>query len=173
MSAAADAVESPALREAGALDVVTLAALHAACFEDRWDAAAMAALLAVPGTVALLAEVGERPVGFIMTRAAAGEAEILTIGVDPAFRRRNLGTRLIEAACASVALRGAVTMFLEVAEDDPGAHRFYGGAGFRQVGRRRRYYGRGDGRRVDALVLRRTLASATDGANGQNSTQTC
>jgi ribosomal-protein-alanine N-acetyltransferase len=161
------------LREAGALDVVTLAALHAACFEDRWDAAAMAALLAVPGTAALIAVVGERPVGFIMTRAAAGEAEILTIGVDPSFRRRTLGTQLIEAACAGVARAGAATMFLEVAEDDPGAQRFYGSAGFRPVGRRRRYYRRRDGRRVDALVLRRALVPAGDGAKGQNSTQTC
>jgi [ribosomal protein S18]-alanine N-acetyltransferase len=173
MSAPAGAAESATLREANALDVAMLAELHAACFEDGWDAAAMAALLAVPGTAALLMLFGERPVGFIMTRAAAGEAEILTIGVDPTFRRRNLGTRLIEAACAAASDAGAATMFLEVAEDDPGARRFYGGAGFQHMARRRRYYRRSDGRRVDALVLRRMLSPAADGANGQNSTQTC
>jgi len=53
----------------------TLAALHAACFPDAWDAAAIARLLDAPGTFAF-----HNQDGFVLARTAAGEAEILTLG---------------------------------------------------------------------------------------------
>ncbi|MBX6324269.1 MAG: GNAT family N-acetyltransferase, partial [Rhodospirillaceae bacterium] len=130
MSTPVSAAEQPELREAGPLDLAALAALHAACFAEHWDAAALAALLAGPGCCAVLALLADRPVGFVMLRTAGGEAEILSIGVDPAFRRRRIGMRLLEAACARAARAGAESLYLEVAEDDSGARRFYGAAGF-------------------------------------------
>ncbi len=148
------------LRAAGPFDLATLAALHAACFAERWDSAAMAALLSGPGCAALVALLDERPVGFVLLRTAGDEAEIITIGVDPAFRRRHIGSRLLEEACAQAARAGAQSLYLEVAEDDAGARRFYATAGFEPVGHRRGYYRRPQGR-ADALVLRRVLMPRT------------
>ncbi|MBU2208038.1 MAG: GNAT family N-acetyltransferase, partial [Alphaproteobacteria bacterium] len=67
-----------------------LADVHAEAFPAPWDAAALEALLDQDGVFAL-----EDPDGFILLRAVADEAEILTLAVRPAARRRGLGARLV------------------------------------------------------------------------------
>jgi hypothetical protein len=93
------------LRPAGLADCEILAFLHASCFpEEPWDAMALSQLLASPGMFALLAcacpdkglasglaaglttGVASEPAGFVLARAIAGEAEIVTIAVDPAHQ---------------------------------------------------------------------------------------
>jgi len=91
------------IREMDPEDLDRLAKLHAACFSEAWDADALATLLAMPGSFALLAVVpapGDLPElsGFVMVRAIAGEAEIITLGVRPSLRRKGLGHRLLVAA---------------------------------------------------------------------------
>ena len=125
-----------------------LAAIHAEAFETPWDAASLSALLASPG-VFVVAEAD----GFILIRAVADEAEILTLAVRPPARRGGLGARLVEAAVVRAAALGAERMFLEVAEDNAAARALYARAGFHEAGRRRGYYARADGSREDALVL--------------------
>lgn len=132
-------------------EVPAAAALHAASFPagEAWSADAIGLLLALPASFGVLRP-GE---GFVLASAAAGEAEILTIAVVPAARRQGVGGALLAAALAGARLRGATTMFLEVAEGNAAARALYAAAGFHEVGRRRRYYADG----ADALVLRRDL----------------
>ena len=94
--------------------------------------------------------------GFILWRAAGGEAEILTLAVDPARRRTGLGHSLTLAALAAATDSGAKVMFLEVAADNPAAIALYEKAGFSRAGLRKAYYVRTKGF-ADALVLRRAL----------------
>ncbi|MDB5733958.1 MAG: ribosomal-protein-alanine N-acetyltransferase [Alphaproteobacteria bacterium] len=128
-------------------DTAPLAALHVQCFPDAWDAAAIAALLATPGTFAFHSHDG-----FVLARAVAGEAEILTLAVAPAARGRGLGRALLEAATTKAKALGAETMFLEVGADNPAALALYAGLGFAKIGDRKAYY---NGR--DAFVLRLPL----------------
>ncbi|TPG60631.1 GNAT family N-acetyltransferase [Roseomonas nepalensis] len=107
-------------------------------------------MLALEGAFGLA--VGEEPAGFVLARAAAGEAEVLTLAVDPAAQRAGLGGALLGAAVAEVARRGASALFLEVSERNAPARALYARAGAAQVGLRRRYYPDGS----DALVLRIT-----------------
>lgn len=107
---------------------------------------------------ASVAAVGE-PAGLILMRAIAGEAEVLTLAVAPAHRRRGVGRALLEAGLAQAALLGAEAAFLEVAADNPAALNLYRRSGFQEVGRRLGYYARPSGPAADALVLRRTLNS--------------
>ncbi|MBI4184038.1 MAG: ribosomal protein S18-alanine N-acetyltransferase [Proteobacteria bacterium] len=147
------------MRPAGHGDATTLAALHGACFAEAWSVADFAALLALPGASALIAEGGGEAVGFVLVRAVGGECEILSMGVRPADRRRGLGARLLDRALAEAARAGAGVVFLEVAIDNIAALALYRRAGFREVGRRSRYYRpTGTGRpAADALVLRLDL----------------
>jgi len=129
-----------------------LAGMHRICFVEPWDATAMAELLAMPGAYGFLA--GENtPQGFILCRAAAGEAEVLTLLVLPPYRRSGLAATLLRAALATAREAAAEAMFLEVAADNSAAQALYESQGFRHVGRRPRYYGGS----IDALVLRRDL----------------
>ena len=132
-------------------DAASLAALHAACFAGAWDQTAIAQLLDTPGTFAF-----HHHDGFVMARAAGGEAEILTLAVAPAARGRGLGRGLLQAAINKAQALGAQTMFLEVGADNPHALALYAGLGFVKVGTRKAYYSNASGG-TDALVLRRAL----------------
>jgi [ribosomal protein S18]-alanine N-acetyltransferase len=84
----------------------------------------------------------------------ADSAEILTVGVVPAARRRGVARHLLDDLLAEARRRGAVEAFLEVRVDNEAARALYLREGFAQVGLRRGYY---DGGRVDAVVMRRDL----------------
>ncbi len=131
-----------------------LAALHAVCFPDPWDAAAISALLVTPGTFAYAH--GD---GFVLARAAGGEAEILTLAVRPEARGRGLGRALLQAAIKRARDAGSDAMFLEVGTENPAALALYAGLGFTKVGDRKGYYGSDSGNSGsgDALVLRLSL----------------
>lgn len=133
-----------------------MANLHAASFGEAWEEAAFATLLASPGVTALVAIRAQAPVGFVLARVAANEAEILTLAVAPAQRRQGVGRALVEAAAQTASRAGADVLFLEVADDNTAALALYAGCGFTQTGLRKGYYARG-GARVDALALRRDL----------------
>lgn len=129
-----------------------IASMHHVCFKEPWDAKAMTELLAMPGAYGFLAG-DDRPEGFVLCRAAAGEAEVLTILVLPPYRRTGLGSRLLDVALATAKEAGADSMFLEVAADNENGQALYAAHGFAQVGRRPRYYGGV----TDALVMSKSL----------------
>lgn len=129
-----------------------LAALHAAAFPSPWDATAFEALLDQPGVFVI-----EQAEGFILLRAVADEAEILTLAVHPTGRRQGRGARLVREGAAAAAARGVTRLFLEVADDNTAARALYDRSGFSEAGRRPGYYARPDGDRRDALIMALTL----------------
>jgi len=145
------------LETAGVVHAAVVAALQAACFDEAWDAQSMAAMLSASGGLGLIALDGGEPVGCILCRIAADEAEVITIAVLPAARRRGAGAALLTAAEAAARRRGAAAMFLEVAADNAAGLALYGGRGYRDVGRRRGYYRRRE-TKVDAILMKKTLA---------------
>src|SRR6185312_15237196 len=98
-----------------ASDSALLASLHARCFAESWTAQAFESLLAAHSAAARIArDESANPCGLILTSVAADDAEILTIGIAPEYRRKGLGRELVLAAAADVFARGARTLFLEV-----------------------------------------------------------
>ena len=133
------------------------AAIHAAAMADglggeAWGADSFEALLQTPQTVGWMVE----NAGVVLARCAAGEAEILTIGVHPASRRTGLARGLLAACYAVLPAMGAERLLLEVAADNLPAQALYRSEEFSAIGRRPNYYRRGAGR-VDALVMERKL----------------
>lgn len=133
-----------------------LADLHGQAFDAPWSAADIAALLGSPGVFALRARLGAAPAGFILCRIAADEAEVLTLAVAPALRRRGVAGALLDAAMAAALTVDVASVFLEVATDNPGAEALYRKRGFQQVGLRPRYFSH-RGVAVDAFIMRRHL----------------
>jgi ribosomal-protein-alanine N-acetyltransferase len=129
------------------------AALHAQCFEPGWSQADMAELVGSPGVTGLVVERDGAPAGMVLVRAAAGEAEILTIAVLPQARRSGLGARLMAAAAEAAREHACDTLFLEVSDRNAAAAALYAGAGFEEVGRRRGYYRDGSDARLLSLRL--------------------
>jgi len=141
-----------------AADMDLLVDLYARSFDEPHARPALESLIDSPGAWATIAwrdeSAARRGAGFIIARMVAGEGEILSLGVAVSERRRGAGRALLTDALYRLALGGAAEVFLEVGEDNPGAVALYRGLGFREVGRRRGYYLRKNGRRVSALVMR-------------------
>ncbi|MBI3676395.1 MAG: ribosomal protein S18-alanine N-acetyltransferase [Proteobacteria bacterium] len=138
-------------------DTALLAALHNACFAESWTMESFASLMSTQGSFALLAGRDGQTEGFILVRAVAGEAEILSIGVVPPARRSGLARGLIAAAAARAYEEGARTLFLEVAIANAAARGLYEGLGFHQVGTRKAYYRQIGKAPEDAVILKVNL----------------
>ncbi|MFN4296476.1 MAG: GNAT family N-acetyltransferase [Brevundimonas sp.] len=134
-------------------DPAHLAAIHASAFDTPWDAAAITALLDMPG-----AELEVAQNGFLLWRRAADEAEIVTLAVHPEARRQGTGGALLDQAVKNARDLGVVRLVLEVAHDNTAALTLYASRGFELAGKRPAYYARPDGARADALILALNLA---------------
>lgn len=129
-----------------------MAALHKRCFgvPRPFTAAEFTSLLSSPHCFHCA-----QPNGLALGRAVAGEAELLTLAVDPQARRTGIGYRLLADFEAAARHRQASRAFLEVAADNAGARRLYARAGYAESGRRRGYYRMPDGTAVDAILMSR------------------
>jgi [ribosomal protein S18]-alanine N-acetyltransferase len=144
--------------EASTRDAAAIANLHAAAFQRGWSEQEIERLLIERNVFTQRAMLGRKLVGFVMSRDAAGEAEILSIAVHASQRGRGIARQMLDLHLRRLAGLGVRTIFLEVDEDNAPARRLYSRSGFRQVGRREAYYGRGpNGKGGTALVLRRDL----------------
>ena len=137
------------LRRAGPADAPALAALEALAAHAPWRAEALAETLSLDTTLAWWVPHD----GYAVGSAAAGEGELLLLGVAPPARRRGLATALLAALEADWRTRGVEVAFLEVRADNDTAQALYARLGWRAAGRRRGYYPDG----TDALLLRRDL----------------
>jgi ribosomal-protein-alanine N-acetyltransferase len=125
--------------------------------DDPWSARAFREELRV-GHRYLAARDGDELVGYaglaFVAAPPRAEAEIHTIGVDPAHRRRGIGRELLQGLLA-VADGAGATVFLEVRTDNDAARALYEAEGFTVVGLRKRYYSPSG---ADAHTMRREPA---------------
>jgi ribosomal-protein-alanine N-acetyltransferase len=141
---------------------------HAAFPEDAWsvgmfwselaEAATRYYLVAEefpdpPGAEAAADEPAEGPrlIGYAGLLAGVGEAEVLTIAVDPEREGRGLGAVLLTELMREAARRACDDVVLEVRVDNERAQRLYRRFGFAGIGVRKGYY---QPMNVDALVMR-------------------
>ncbi len=131
-----------------------MAALHARAFvaPRPWTAAEIGALLSSQLCFAL-----DLYGGFVIGRVIAGEAELLTIAVEPALQGKGIGAQLMTLFLEALIQRGATTVFLEVAEGNAPARGLYHRCAFIETGRRRGYYLGPDGQKQDAIVMTRHI----------------
>lgn len=133
-----------------------MAQAHATAFDKSWREDEFEDLLEGEGIYGFLA-CDDEPLGVILCRVAAGEMEVLTLGVPPDARRKGVAKALMTAALGTARQMGATEAFLEVAVDNDGAAALYEGLGYRRAGVRRDYYDRGPQGLADALVMRLDL----------------
>ena len=126
--------------------------------DDPWTAQAFRDAV-TSGQLYLGARVGGELVGYAGLAVVAGppgaEAEVHTIGVDPAWQGHGIGRALL-AQLLEAADQLRATVFLEVRTDNVAARTLYESCGFTVVGLRKRYY-RPSG--ADANTMRRDPAS--------------
>jgi ribosomal-protein-alanine N-acetyltransferase len=136
-------------------DVPLVAAIEQASYQFPWSENIFRDCVRV-GYVCRAAELGTRVIGYAIMSAGAGEAHILNVCVDPAYRCRGLGRAVLEHLFEYARRAGLHDVFLEVRPSNTVAIRLYQSLGFEQIGVRRGYYQAVDGRE-DATVLRLEL----------------
>ena len=101
-------------------------------------------------------EVAAVIVGHGVMSVGAGEAHLLNVCIEEAYRCRGIGARLLKHLLRAAASAGAAEAFLEARPSNLAAIRLYQSLGFRQIGVRRGYY-QAIGGREDAIVLKRPI----------------
>ncbi len=139
------------IRSAVPADAPALMAIERRAFSDPWSEASFREALTSPWTFGLVAEATRGLAGYLIGREVAGTGEVLNLAVAPEFRRRGIGSALLEAGLVAFRRRKVDEVFLEVRESNISAQALYVGRGFRPVGQRAAYY---RNPREDAVVLR-------------------
>lgn len=137
------------------IDFDKLAAWHADSFTSDpapWSAGQIRDSLAQSGSFIL--QEGD---AFLIGRVIVDESELLTLAVAPESRRKGIARRLVAGYLDLARERGAANAYLEVAEDNLPALQLYLATGWRQTGKRPRYYGP-----VSALIMTYTFPDIVD-----------
>jgi [ribosomal protein S18]-alanine N-acetyltransferase len=120
-------------------DLPSVMEIDALSLPRPWNAAIWRGELGSPYGLYLVIEDSGEVTGHIGVRHILGELHITTIAVRPEYRRRGQARALIGAALA--AYPKASHVHLEVRPTNAAAIALYESLGFRETGRRPRYYG--------------------------------
>jgi [ribosomal protein S18]-alanine N-acetyltransferase len=139
-------------------DVVTVSTLENASYEFPWSAGIFSDCVKA-GHPCWVLSVDSVIAGYGILSMGAGEAHLLNICVDPAYRGQGLGRHLLGRLLDIARWNGAERLFLEVRPSNPLAKALYESVGFSEIGRRPRYYPARNGRE-DAIVMALDLLPA-------------
>ena len=133
----------------------TLYQIDQACFPKRiaYGRDVLRTYLHAPGAHCIVAEVSGKVAGFILAELAGEFAHVITLDVLPQYRRRSVGSRLLEAAEQEAASQGARQMVLETATTNHPAIALWKKHGYRQSVTLPNYYGH----RLDAFEMQKHL----------------
>jgi ribosomal protein S18 acetylase RimI-like enzyme len=135
-----EAIEGLEIAPASLRDLRRVLYLERVCFgADAWPLLDVVSALVWPGGVRLKAVVAERLIGLAIAEPAwsDGVSMITTIGVDPEFRRRGVGSELL-ARCEALLPGRAIR--LTVREDNAEAIRLYERFGYAFFSKMANYY---------------------------------
>lgn len=154
MASAAEDLSIPtlALRAMQESDVPAVIVIERASYAFPWTEGIFRDCLRA-GYVCRIAEFNGHLVGYGILGVGAGEAHVLNVCIESAYRCRGLGRRLLQHLFDISRAAGAQELFLEVRPSNTSAIRLYQSLGLEQVGIRRGYY-QAEGGREDAVVMR-------------------
>jgi len=142
------------LRRARKEDLSRIQRIESLSFRNPYPPYYTKALIESLSDVSLVSEVEGRIVGYIFARVEYGNiGHIITIAVDPEYRRMGIGEKLMRAVLNILKELGCVSVYLEVRVSNKPAINLYKKLGFVVKRRVPRYYKDGE----DAFLMDRTL----------------
>lgn len=129
-------------------DLPAVLELEERVYPQPWSEDLFADELRQPNRTYLVAEADGGVVGYAGMLVVDHDAHVTTIAVEPAGRRRRVGSRLMLELVERALAAGARHMTLEVRMSNVDAQRMYERFHFTAVGKRKNYY-----RDEDALVM--------------------
>ena len=142
------------IRRAGLADVTAIWAIEQASFSTPWSRWSFLSELGHRNSHTLvIGPASPHPWqtwGYLIFWVVLDEMHILNLAVHPDHRRGGIAQRLLAEGLAQAGTLGAELAWLEVRPSNTPARALYKSFGFREVGRRPRYY---DDTQEDALLL--------------------
>jgi ribosomal-protein-alanine N-acetyltransferase len=136
-------------------DIASVMEIECASFLTPWTEGMFRSQLRFEDDAINLVLVEEEAIiGYAAAWLAYDEIHLLSIAVAPERRRRGFGDLILNAVIGRGRARGAERVILEVREGNTAARTFYLTRGFREIGKRRRYY---SDTGEDAIVMERVF----------------
>lgn len=139
-----------AILDAAARHLPQVERLEQRCFSVPWTEAQLRAQLPDDRHVFLVAERGGEVLGYVGLMHVFDEGYISNVAVSPDCRRQGIGAALIAELTRRAGRLELAFLTLEARASNAPAIRLYEKMGFRQVGRRKRYYQRPE---EDAVLM--------------------
>lgn len=133
-------------------DLPQVHAIESRSFTSPWTINAFKYELTDRHTIMKVAVIDDQIVGYVCIKTFLNITHVLNLAVVPEFRRRGIGSLLLQEALEELEHQGVrpESVTLEVRESNTAAIRLYEKFGFRIIGKRRKYYQRPD---EDALIM--------------------
>lgn len=131
-----------------------VAQLEKLCFSSPWSENSIRGELTNPLSLWVVATEGEKLAGYAGSQTVLGEADMMNLAVEPAFRRQGIGRELVTNLVARLKEKGTYCLTLEVRASNVQAIGLYQQLMFEEVGRRPNYY---SNPKEDALILRKNF----------------
>lgn len=155
-------------RRALPADLSRVMEIERASFPTPWTQESIAAELDPddPRRLPWVAAVDGQVIGFALVWVVADELHLVSLAVDPPYRRRHVGQGLLDAVLATPEGRRANLMTLEVRASNTAARNLYQRNGFVEIALRSRYYPEND---EDAVVMLKPLQAIPEGEQAGSS----
>ncbi|MGB9711075.1 MAG: ribosomal protein S18-alanine N-acetyltransferase [Thermodesulfovibrio sp.] len=120
-------------------DLLAVLEIAKQSFSMPWSLKSFREELLNPQSILKVAEFNGEIAGYIVLRKILDEAELLSIAVKPALRRKGIATELMRNLLDEIK-NSVKSCFLEVRVSNTQAISFYEKMGFKKVGMRKKYY---------------------------------
>jgi ribosomal-protein-alanine N-acetyltransferase len=121
-------------------DVKAIALLEKECFASPWTEETLYEESVNPTAVFLVAKEEDRVIGYIGSNNILGEVFITNVAVLPDYRRKGVGSALLDGLIDICRENGALYLTLEVRKSNISAINLYEKKGFSSVGQRKNFY---------------------------------
>ncbi|ENN94208.1 ribosomal protein S18-alanine N-acetyltransferase [Bartonella bovis] len=140
-------------------DSALLHQIHQNCFIPAWEEQTFDTFLkdnSIFGYKVCLINQPDQILGFCLCRLILDEAEIITIAVQPHYRKQGIGCLLIDSILCYLQHARATKLFLEVEETNLSALALYQYFEFKKIAKRLAYYQLPNGRK-NAIIMQKTF----------------
>lgn len=127
-------------------------------YGEGWNNHQCRSMLSMPSAKLLIAARQETVCGFVISRQAADEEELLMIAVAPECQGQGIGYLLLDQMLEAARAHQVASVFLEMRADNP-AEKLYSKFGFSRIGLRKAYYTGPNMEKFDAVTYKATLTS--------------
>lgn len=137
-------------REMQEHDIPAIMEIERASFSTPWSEISFLSEIYKKNGISRVALLEERLIGYVCVNYVLHESHLLNLAVQQDFRRRGVGTILLNESLKELKKKGCVFVYLEVRVSNTAAQGFYERFGFTATSRRKRYYALPD---EDALMM--------------------